>query len=62
LAPFLERFAARDYSLDNEQHLHNIIRASEDDAVMRETQDVFFDEKYWKRAFNSATQFGINTP
>src|SRR5690606_34795595 len=48
LDPFLGRFAARDFSLDHERHLHNILRASADDPVMRETQDVFFDERYWK--------------
>lgn len=62
LAPFLSRFEARDFSLDHERHLHNIMRASADDPVMRETQDVFFDERYWKPAFNSSIQLGINTP
>lgn len=45
LAPFLSRFVARDFSLDHEKHLHNIMRAAADDLVMRETQDVFFDER-----------------
>lgn len=62
LAPFLSRFAARDFSLDHEKHLHNIMRASADDPVMRETQDAFFDERYWKPASNSAKHMGINTP
>ncbi len=62
LASFLPRFASRDLSLDREQYLHNIMRASADDPVMRETQDVFFDERYWKPASNSARQLGINTP
>lgn len=56
LAPFLSRFESRDLSLDREQYLHNIMRASADDPVMRETQDVFFDERYWKPASNSARQ------
>lgn len=62
LAPFLSRFESRDLSLDREQYLHNIMRASADDPVMRETQDVFFDERYWKPASNSARQLGISTP
>ena len=62
LAPFLSRFAARDFGLDHEKHLHNIMRASADDPVMRETQDLFFDDRYWKPAANSAKQMGINTP
>ncbi|HLT06652.1 MAG TPA: peptidoglycan-binding protein [Cyclobacteriaceae bacterium] len=62
LAPFLSRFANRDFSLDHDPHLHNILRASADDPVMRETQDLFFDHTYWKPAFNSASQLGIRTP
>lgn len=62
LRPFLERFAARDTGLDNEQHLHNILRACADDPVMSETQDLFFDQHYWQPAERSARQLGINTP
>lgn len=62
LAPFLGRFASRDFSLDHERHLHNILRTSADDPVMRETQDVFFDERYLKPALNRSKQLEINTP
>ncbi len=62
LSPFISRFAARDFSLDRERHLHNVMRAAADDPVMRETQDLFFDDRYWKPALNSATQLGIVSP
>lgn len=41
LTPFLPRFAAKDLALDHERHLHNLLRSSADDPVMRETQDAF---------------------
>jgi chitosanase len=62
LQPFLPRFENKDFSLDHEQHLHNILRASADDHVMRETQDVFFDQVYWQPAQRLANQRGITTP
>jgi chitosanase len=62
LKPFLPRFAARDFSLDREPHLHNILRASADDPVMRETQDGFFDQVYWQPAERVSALSGINTP
>lgn len=61
LTPFLQRFEDIDLSLDNEKHLHNILRASADDTIMRDTQDVFFDQTYWKTAERAATQLGITT-
>ncbi|ACE86152.1 peptidoglycan-binding protein [Cellvibrio japonicus] len=62
LTPFLARFAARDFSLDHEEHLKNILRATADDHIMRETQDLFFDQAYWQPAERAATQLGIKTP
>ncbi|MEW6429720.1 MAG: peptidoglycan-binding protein [Thermodesulfobacteriota bacterium] len=62
LAPFLPRFASRDLSLDNDAKLHNVLRASADDPVMRDTQDRFFDEAYWQKAERAATRFGITSP
>ncbi|MFZ1766915.1 MAG: peptidoglycan-binding protein, partial [Candidatus Nitrotoga sp.] len=48
LESYLPRFAARDLKLDKEFKLHNLLRASADDNVMRDTQDTFFDETYWQ--------------
>jgi chitosanase len=61
IAPLLPRFKEIDFSLDHEHHLHNILRAAADDAVMRETQDFFFDKVYWQLAERRAQQFGIVT-
>lgn len=62
LDPFRARIAARDVALDREFKLHNVLRASADDPVMRETQDIFFDQVYWRSAARAAMQFGIATP
>ena len=62
LAPWLERIEQRDTSLDNELRLHNLLRATADDPVMRETQDQFFDEDYWQPAARIAAAMGIATP
>lgn len=62
LAPFLKRAVARDLRLDTERHLHNVLRATADDPVMRATQDAFFDEVYWDPALQAATRQGITTP
>ena len=62
LTPFLQRFEDIDLSLDNEKHLQNILRASADDSTMRDAQDVFFDQTYWKTAERTAAQLGVTTP
>jgi chitosanase len=62
LSPFLPRFLARDLKLDTEKHLHNILRATADDPLMRTTQDVFFDTAYWQPAQRAATQLGVSSP
>lgn len=62
LEGYLPRLKERDTDLDWEGHLHNILRATADDPVMRETQDRFFDVKYWQQAEQSAGDSGISTP
>ena len=62
LAPWLERVAQRDTTLDHELRLHNLLRATADDPVMREMQDLFFDEGYWQPAARIAAGMGITTP
>lgn len=61
LSAWLPRFAAADFALDDDLHLHNILRATVDDPVMRETQDIFFDEVYWQPAAKSADNLGIQS-
>jgi chitosanase len=62
LSPFLPRFAARDETLDHDLKLHNVLRASADDPVMRETQDSFFDKTYWQPALSAAGNLGLVSP
>lgn len=62
IAPWLPRFAATDLSLDTDTRLHNTLRASADDKVMRDTQDVFFDEVYWQPAERAAAALGATSP
>lgn len=62
LAPYLSHFAAKAQGLDEDNRLHNLLRASADDRVMRETQDQFFDEVYWAPALRVAQREGITSP
>ena len=62
LEPFLARFSAIDHTLDGERRLHNVLRASADDPVMRDTQDAFFDQNYWQPAVRAATRLGLRSP
>ncbi len=61
LEPYLARFKARDISLDHDLKLHNLLRATADDPVMRDTQDAFFDEVYWQAAARAAERDGISS-
>jgi len=62
LAPYLPRFLAIDESLDDDPRLHNVLRATADDPVMRDTQDAFFDRTYWEPALRAAGRFGLHSP
>jgi chitosanase len=62
LEPYLQRFDERDTALDADRTLHNVLRATADDPVMRDTQDAFFDEVYWEDALAKARSAGIETP
>jgi chitosanase len=62
LAPYMVRLRDRDLKLDNDLHLHNVLRAAADDPVMRDTQDEFFDSRYWATAARAADREGLATP
>jgi chitosanase len=62
LAPVLPAMEARDVALDRDRKLHNVLRASADDTVMRDTQDEFFDAKYFQPAMRAADRDGIREP
>jgi chitosanase len=61
LERYLPRVEARDLSLDSDAKLHNILRATADDPVMRDTQDMFFDQCYWQPAARAADKIGISS-
>jgi len=61
LAPYLPRLRARDVTLNDDEHLKNILRASADDPVMRDVQDAFFDDAYWTPAVRACASLGIAT-
>lgn len=62
LSPALQRLRDRDLSLDSDRKFQNILRASSDDPVMRETQDAFFDRVYWEPALRQADSAMITDP
>lgn len=62
LQRYVPQLLARDLNLDHDLKLHNLLRASADDPVMRGTQDAFFDQVYWTPASIAAQQLGFRTP
>jgi chitosanase len=62
LRPWLPAVAAQAAAVDTDGPLHNVLRACADDPVMRETQDQFFDDEYWKRAHKAALDMGLGLP
>ncbi len=62
LEPWLPAMRARDIALDTDLVLHNVLRATADDPVMRDTQDTFFDEEYFAKAMRAAERIGIREP
>ena len=62
LADFLPRLKKKDIGLDTDPQLHNLLRATADDPVMRDVQDEFFDDRYFDPAMKTAGNIGISTP
>jgi chitosanase len=62
LSAYQNRFSAGDLTLDCDLQLHNLLRATADDPVMRETQDQFFEALFWQPAEKAAGQLGITSP
>jgi chitosanase len=61
LAPWLPAVAAAGPAVDTDGKLHNLLRACADDPVMRETQDAFFDSRYWQPALRVASREGLRS-
>ena len=62
LRAWLPALAARSAAIDHDLKLHNLLRASADDPVMRDVQDAFFDEMFWEPAVRAAHRLGIRSP
>lgn len=61
LKPFVEKIG-RSALTDNEDFKDLLRKAGKEDPVMRKTQDVFFDEKYYQPAMNWAKDNGFILP
>ncbi len=62
LSPFVTDLQAQAPRLNGDLHFHNLLRASADDPVMRDTQDEFFDTRFWATAIRIARRDGLTTP
>jgi chitosanase len=62
LKDYLSRLRDRDTALDHDLKLHNLLRATADDPVMRKAQDDFFDRNYWELAVTRANATHIRSP
>ena len=62
LRPWLPAVIAEEAQVDTALPLHNLLRACADDPVMREIQDAFFDEEYWRPALAAAQRLGLTAP
>lgn len=62
LKAFLPALNDRDTTLDGNEKLKNLLRATADDPVMRDIQDAFFDRTYWQPAAEQAATMKIRTP
>lgn len=62
LRKWLPRIEEKDFSLDDDERLKNLLRACADDPVMRDVQDRFFDQFYWIPAVSVAATMGVVLP
>jgi chitosanase len=62
LRPWLPTLASRGPAADGDAKLHNLLRASADDPLMRDLQDRLFDELYWEPALRAAARLDIRSP
>jgi chitosanase len=62
LSAYLTRLELKDFSLDFDNYFHNLLRAAADEAIMRDTQDLFFDQYYWQPALRTYANMKFNSP
>ncbi len=61
LAPYLDRLADQDLSLDHDAAFRGLLRHAGEDPVMQGAQDDFFDRVYWAPALKSSDFIGVKT-
>ncbi len=62
LKPYLNRLAAQDFALDNDNKLKATLRQAGDDPVMQTVQDAFFDRVYWMPSLADADKASLPLP
>jgi chitosanase len=62
LVPLLPRFRDKDFSLDFDRGVRDLLEDAGDDPVMQKTQDTFFDQGYWQPACRAAANCGLTKP
>lgn len=62
LRAWLPALSSRSASAERDTKLHNLLRASADDPVMRDLQDSLFEELYWDPALRAASRLDIRSP
>ena len=62
ISPCLDRLRLRDFSLDTDPALREVLREAATDPVMRDTQDGFFDRAYFVPATHAAAASDLVTP
>ncbi len=62
ISNYLNRVAARDYSLDFDTSFKSLLKKAADDPVMQSVQDDFFDRVYWEPALRAATILKLEFP
>lgn len=61
LAAYLNRLKSRDFALDDDHTLREVLEEAGEDPVMRRVQDHFFDEVYWTPSNQAANGAGITS-
>ena len=62
LHPYLDRVAAKDYTLDSDATLKSILREAGQDPAMKREQDDFFERAFYKPAMAAAQTTGLQQP
>ena len=62
LRPYLDRIAAKDFTLDTDATLKSILREAGNDPAMQREQDEFFDRAFYQPSMTAATAAKLTQP